>query len=478
MKSGHQDAERLIRLSHFTIERAATAIYWVDSNASISRVNQAACQRLGYSMEELVGMTVQDISPDYPIELWPTFWEHLKREKATTFHTHHCTKAGNVFPVEIAANYIEFKGTEYCCTFVTDITERIRAEENLKNALNEVQKLKSRLQKENLYLQEEIKVEHNFEEIIAGSRTVRKMLKQIEQVAPTDATVLVCGETGTGKELVARAIHNLSTRRERALVKVNCAALPQNLIESELFGHEKGAFTGAFSRKTGRFELADGGTIFLDEIADMPLELQAKLLRILQEGEFERLGDPRTIHVDVRVLAATNRVLEEAIENGEFREDLYYRLNVFPINCPPLRDRKDDIPLLVRHFVGKYTPKLGKQIESIPIDVMDSLQRYDWPGNVRELENIIARAVIISSGKELEMGDWLSRKTVAPDVTQNATMKDVERQQKDIEREHILGVLEATGWRVSGPKGAARILGLKPTTVEARMKKLGINRKG
>ena len=340
----------------------------------------------------------------------------------------------------------------------------------LQEALEEIEKLKNRLQAENVYLQEEIKLEHNFEEIISKSDALRNILRKVEQVASTDATVLILGETGTGKELIARAVHNISARRERPLVKVNCAALPANLIESELFGHEKGAFTGALAHKIGRFELADGGTVFLDEIGDLPLEMQVKMLRILQEGEFERLGNPSTIKVDVRVIAATNRDLEKALENGDFREDLYYRLNVFPITSPPLRERKDDIPLLVNHFIMKYGAKTGKKIESAPQKVMDTLKAYHWPGNVRELENVIERAMIISRGKQLELGDWLPVTSVSSDASNISTLEE-------LEREHILEVLELTGWQVSGEKGAANILGLKPTTLDSRMKKLGIKRK-
>lgn len=337
-------------------------------------------------------------------------------------------------------------------------------------AYEEIAQLKAKLEQENLYLQEEIKTEHNFEDIVGQSRPIKNVLKAVETVAPTDATVFLLGETGTGKELFARAIHNLSKRRNRALVKVNCAALPAGLIESELFGHEKGAFTGALTRKIGRFELADRGTIFLDEIGDLPLELQAKLLRVLQEGEFERVGGTQTIRIDVRVIAATNRDLEKAVEEGRFREDLYYRLNVFPIRIPPLRERKEDIPLLVKYFAMNYSAKLGRKIETIPQKSMNALLAYSWPGNIRELQNVIERAVITSPGVELELGSWLPKAASAPRQEQIPTLEE-------IEREHITEVLGVTGWRVSGEKGAAELLGLKPTTLEARMKRLGIRRK-
>ena len=343
------------------------------------------------------------------------------------------------------------------------------ANRELKTRLKEIESLKEQLQAENKYLQDEIRLTHNFDEIVSKSKVFHRVLQQIEQVASTDATVLIQGESGTGKELIARAIHKISGRNRKPLVKVNCATLPANLIESELFGHEKGAFTGALERKTGRFELADGGSIFLDEIGELPVELQAKLLRVLQEGEFERLGNPRTMRVNVRVIAATNRNLEQAIEKREFREDLYYRLNVFPVVCPPLRDRKEVIPLLVKHFCQKHESKIGKKITHIPARVMEALVAYDWPGNIRELENIIERALILSRKGTLESGEWLP---AARKHTGTANMRKLE----DVEKDHILEILKKTGWKVSGEKGAARILGLNATTLEARMKKLGIRR--
>ncbi|WP_081156187.1 sigma 54-interacting transcriptional regulator [Niastella vici] len=356
--------------------------------------------------------------------------------------------------------------------------ERIEAQKDLEKAneelakrLQEIEQLKNQLAAENKYLQEEIRLTNNFDDIVSKSRNFHKILQQIEQVATTDATVLIVGESGTGKELLARAVHNISNRCKRPLIKVNCATLPANLIESELFGHERGAFTGAMEKRIGRFELADGGTIFLDEIGELPVELQAKLLRVLQEGEFERLGNPKTIKVNVRVIAATNRNLEQAIEKKEFREDLFYRLNVFPIVSPPLRDRKEDIPLLVKHFCQKYEAKIGKKITNIPAKVIDALMAYNWPGNIRELENIIERALILSRGNTLEYGEWVPAEK-GINNEQPAAQK-----LEDIEKEHILAVLNKTGWKVSGDKGAAKILGLNPTTLEARMKKLGIERK-
>jgi formate hydrogenlyase transcriptional activator len=341
--------------------------------------------------------------------------------------------------------------------------------EALSKALKEVENLTTQLQAENVYLREEIKSKSNFEEIVTQSKPFRKVLSLVEQVASTNTTVLILGESGTGKELLARAVHNLSTRRNRPLVKINCAVLPATLIESELFGHEKGAFTGATIQKIGRFELANGGTIFLDEIGEMPIELQAKLLRVLQEGEFERVGSSKTLKVNVRVIAATNRNLENEIREGRFREDLYYRLNVFPLQSLPLRERKEDIPLLVQHFCTKHGPSIGRKIEVITQDVMDALIAYNWPGNIRELENIVERSLITSSGRRLELGEWLLRKGTLDKKLGPTTLEECEKA-------HILSVLEMTRWKVSGKNGAAAILDVIPTTLESKMKKLGINR--
>jgi chemotaxis protein methyltransferase CheR len=350
--------------------------------------------------------------------------------------------------------------------WIQNIDERKQAELNLKAALSEIKQLKDKLEAERAYLQDEIKSAYDHEHIIGQTDQINYVLYKIEQIAASDTTVLVLGETGTGKELVARAIHNLSLRKDRALVKINCAALPPNLIESELFGHERGAFTGAQARQLGRFEVANGATLFLDEIGELPLELQPKLLRVLQDGEFERLGSSRTIKVDVRVIAATNRHLEEEVRRGRFREDLWYRLNIFPITVPPLRDRKEDIPLLVDSFVQKIAKRLGKSIESIPAKVMELLQNYHWPGNIRELENVLERAVINSSGPKLHLVDEL--KNPRMDSTR------ANRSLADIERDYIVRVLEQTRWKVSGKNSAAEILGLDRSTLRARIRKLNI----
>ena len=351
-----------------------------------------------------------------------------------------------------------------------EVDERKRAEKDLSKALSEVKRLQKQQEAENVFLREEIKLEHNFEEIIGLSDALKDVLFKVEQVSPTDTTVLILGETGTGKELVARAIHHASMRKKRPLLKVNCATLPTNLIESELFGHEKGAFTGALTKQVGRFEIADGATLFLDEIGDMPLEVQAKLLRVLEHGEFERLGSYKTIRADVRIIAATNRNLEAEVQNGRFRRDLWFRLNIFPITIPPLRKRVKDIPLLANHFITKQCQRLGKKKQKISETTMASLMAYSWPGNIRELENVIERAAIASRGPTLPIADML-----AP-----AGARTVDRSQEKslvkIERDHMIRVLEDCYWRIEGQNGAAKILGLNPSTLRGRMRKLGIRR--
>lgn len=355
-----------------------------------------------------------------------------------------------------------------------EVAERKRTEAALRQAVDELERLKNRLSAENTYLQEEIKTEYNFEEIVGSSPPMQQVFSHIQQVADTDTTVLITGETGTGKELVARALHNHSRRKDSALIKVNCAALPENLIENELFGHEKGAFTGATDLKKGRFELADGGTILLDEIGELPLSTQVKLLRVLQEQEFERVGGTGTIKVDVRVLAATNRNLEEQVAAGSFRADLFYRLNIFPIPIPPLRDRRADIPVLVQYFLRQFSLRMGKNVNRIDQEAIRRLTDYAWPGNVRELNNVIERAVILCRDGVLQ-SDHLSI-TGAPvmSVSEQTDITTLE----EAERQHILRALEETRWVVGGPSGAARLLDINRTTLLARMKKLGIERGG
>ncbi|HEX9911465.1 MAG TPA: sigma 54-interacting transcriptional regulator, partial [Desulfatiglandales bacterium] len=345
---------------------------------------------------------------------------------------------------------------------------RKRSEERLREALSEIRKLKDRIEADYVYLREEIKLEHDFCDIVGKSDALKKILLKVRQVAPTNATVLILGETGTGKGLIARAIHNASARKERPLIQVNCAALAGSLIESELFGHEKGAFTGAQANREGRFELANGTTLFLDEIGDLPIELQPKLLRVLHEGEFERVGGSTTIKTDVRIIAATNKDLEKEVEAGRFRRDLWYRLSVFPIHVPPLRERLQDIPVFVDFFLDRYGKWIGKKFDMVDQKTLKGLQAYSWPGNIRELENLIERAVITSSAGVLQID--VPRDRAVP-KTRNGTLEE-------IERSYILEVLNDTYWRINGPNGAASRLGLNPSTLRSRMKNLDISRPG
>jgi len=352
-----------------------------------------------------------------------------------------------------------------------EIEDRKKSEESLRGTYAEIKRLQEQLEAENVYLEQEVARQYNFGEIIGKSTVLSRVFSQIELVAPINSTVLLLGETGTGKGVVARAIHSRSSRNGRPLITVNCATLPTTLVESELFGRERGAFTGSDTKQIGRFELANGGTLFLDEIGEMPLELQCKLLRIIQDGEFERLGNPRTIKTDVRIIAATNRDLQEEVKSGKFREDLFYRLNVFPITMPPLRQRKDDIPLLVNHFIAKFNNKIGKKIESVSKDTLKSLQGHNWPGNVRELESAIERAVIISQGSTLQVLDRFDTSKKADEPAGEEIRSIVE-----LEHDHILWVLQKTSWRIEGRNGAATILGLNASTLRARMRKYGIVR--
>ena len=440
------------------------------------KANRAAMRILGLKPEEIAGMTGKSLVPDTP--------EAQRRLNAALDSIGRGTDTSGVVlelrrkddgkPVWIQWWSTPAPGGSYTRTMFIDITDRVLMERE-----------QARLEAQNTYLVEEIKEAHNFEEIVGPSQSLAEVIEKVKLVASTDSSVLILGETGTGKELVARAVHSSSERRNRPLVKVNCAALPTGLIESELFGHEKGAFTGAIERRIGRFELAHGGTIFLDEIGDMPPDVQVKLLRVLQEHEFERVGGSNPIKVDVRVIAATNRDLLRSISEGNFRQDLYYRLNVFPIQMPPLRERREDIPPLVHYFVRRFSLKIGRKITRIQRETMERLVSYSWPGNVRELENVIERAVILSRGMELE---------VAPDVLpEMASVADrqasVPRPQQEtrsavplpqsidqVERNHILEVLMRTNWRIEGAEGAAALLNLNPSTLRSRMKKLGVQR--
>jgi len=360
--------------------------------------------------------------------------------------------------IEVDDNRVRFVGHTLAFALIRKHTEK-----ELQEALTEIKELKKRLEAE---IAEEIKVEYNYGEILGHSDVIKTVLSQVEQVAPTDSAVLLQGETGTGKELIARAIHKLSPRNGKTMIKINCAAIPPTLIESELFGREKGAYTGALAKQLGRFEIADGGTVFLDEIGELPSELQAKLLHVLESGRFERLGSPETVNVDIRIVAATNKDLAAAVQNGAFRKDLYYRLNVFPIEVPPLRQRREDIPTLIWAFVQEFSGKMGKTIKMIPGKTMEQLQSYTWPGNVRELRNVIERAMILTKNTSLHVD--------IPRSVDSIHQQDMGLD--EFERKHIIDILSMTGWRVRGKNGAAEILRLKPSTLESKMQKLEIKR--
>jgi PAS domain S-box-containing protein len=441
-------------------EEAPIAYVYEGLDSKLLRCNRTALKSLGITADQVKDLYGRDFVPDTP--------DAQRRLKEAFASVNRGTDTSGVV-LELRRHdngkplWMEWwsrpdpSGT-YTRTMFIDITERVLLEQE-----------KARLEAHNLYLQQEIQLTHNFEELVGSSSSLKRVLSNVERVAATDSTVLITGETGTGKELIARAIHNLSPRKDRALVKVNCAAIPTGLIESELFGHEKGAFTGALTKRIGRFELADKGTIFLDEIGELPLDIQVKLLRVLQEGEFERVGGAQTLKVNVRVIAATNRDLAQLAKAGQYRPDLYYRLNVFPMHLPPLREREDDLRKLAQYFVQKYANAQGKKIERIPERLWTALQRYHWPGNVRELQHVIERAVILTDGPELAAVDWLETPSTLAEGEQLPTLEQ-------LERDHIVRALDHVNWKVSGDKGAAAILGLKPTTLEARMKKLGIQR--
>lgn len=458
----------IIQLSYHTLSQTHEMIYWLRRDGSFRYFNDAFCRQLGYSREEVEQMRELDFYPKLSPEKYESDWASIQAGQALSGEFDILRKEGMTMPIEGSFSIIEFAGEELILGILRDISERRQREAALQRQLEENERLRKQLENENILLKEEINLKHSFGNIISNSPTYRGVLQRVEQVAETDATVLILGETGTGKELLAKAIHQLSSRVERPLIKINCGALPEYLTESELFGHEKGAFTGAFQRKIGRFEAAHRGTLFLDEIAELPLDLQVKLLRVLQEKEFERVGGTETIKVDVRVIAATNRNLEQRVKEGKFRQDLYYRLNVFPIENIPLRERMEDLPLLVRHFVEKFNIHLGKNVEEIPQHTIRELMRYDFPGNVRELENMIERGMILSNGKKLQL-DISLRKT---ENTDDKSFKSLD----EIQRDHILEALRRTQGRVSGSQGAAVLLKINDKTLTSRMQKLGITR--
>jgi formate hydrogenlyase transcriptional activator len=465
-------------------DEAPIAYVIEDLESRFIRANRTAMRTLGIGPEEVhgaVGMSFVPDTPEAQRRVREAF-ESVGRGTDTSGVVLELRRRDDGKPLWIQWWSRPEPGGTYTRTMFIDVTDKVLLERE-----------QARLRAQNIYLQEEIKSVHNFEEIVGRSAGLAHVLEDVSRVAPTDATVLILGETGTGKELIARAIHSRSRRAERPFIKINCAALPAGLVESELFGHERGAFSGALQRRIGRFELANTGTIFLDEIGEMPLDVQAKLLRVLQEQEFERVGSSHTQRTDVRVIAATNRDLATAIRDGSFREDLYYRLHVFPVSLPPLRERADDIPLLVEFFVGKYAPRVGRSIDCILPAAIEQLQRYQWPGNIRELENLVERALILATTSEFRIEPAMLPVAPAPSrpapstadaplaaapprPATHAPTDDLTEDLNAVQREHILHTLHTTNWVIEGERGAARRLGLKPATLRHRMKKLGIAR--
>ena len=465
-------------------EAAQDGILVLDAETGqISDVNQFLLEMLGYSREEILGKKLWEIGTFRDIEESKATSAELKSKGYVRYDDLPLvTKDGRAIAVEFVSNVYLVNHHKVIQCNIRDTTERKLTAEALKKSYNELERqavelrtalaevktLKDRLEVENIYFRRESKLKHQFNNIIGQSDGLKYVLYRVEQVASMNTTILILGETGTGKELIAAAVHNMSPRKERPLITVNCAALPGNLIESELFGREKGAFTGADTRQVGRFEVAHGSTLCLDEIGELPLEMQGKLLRVIQHKEFERLGSSHTTKVNVRIVATTNRDLEKEVREGRFRQDLYYRLNVFPITVPPLRQRQEDIPLMVQAFIERYSRKSGKQITSISKETMKTLQDYQWPGNVRELESIIERAVILCPGPVLHLADLL-------EISSPATSSAV-RTLEETERNQMLKILSETKWRIEGKDGAAAILGLNASTLRARMHKLGIIR--
>ncbi len=442
--------------------------YVFDLAGRMKRWNKNVEDVLGFTTEELCNKYVGDFIAEPDREKVLNAVQMIFEDgQERTIGYDILKKNGETIPYYGSGKRAEINGELFMIGMTIDMTEMKTAQQKIELQLEEINKLKEQLQVENFILRQEIESSHTFNEIIGESNILKHILYRVEQVAPMDTTVLLEGETGTGKELFARAIHQRSKRSDKPMVTVNCASLPANLIESELFGHEKGAFTGALQKQIGRFELADGGTIFLDEVGEIPIELQAKLLRVLQEGEFERIGNPKTITIDARVIAATNRDLEQEISRGRFRKDLYYRLNVYPITIIPLRERTSDIPILVEHFLKHFDKKLGKNITRVPHKVIEQLKQYEWPGNIRELQNIIERAVILSTASTLAV-----EQLQTPDYAAKEKFHSL----ADHERDYIEKVLKRTYWRIDGPKGAARILEMHPETLRSRMRKLGIVR--
>ncbi len=471
--SHHRNFSDDMFLMKFTFDNMSEMVCWVDEEGNFFENNSALLKKTGYSKDNLKSMNIWDILLGMEQNLWEEEWSGLEKSKSKRFDDILIVKDNPNIEVSYSMNFITFDGKQYVCIIMNDMSEQKSKERQLSVAMDKVMSLRKELEQENTYLKSEIRNEYSFRNIISKNESYKKVLSQIEEVAPTDATVLIMGETGTGKELLARAVHTLSERGTKPLIKVNCAALPEHLIESELFGHEKGAFTNAYRQKIGRFELANGGTIFLDEIGEMPLDLQSKLLRVLQEGEFERVGGNKTIKVDVRVIAATNRNLEKKVMQGSFREDLYFRLNVFPVENIPLRKRKDDIPILAQFFLEKFSEKQGKEISGISPSSMSLLQEYDFPGNIRELENIIERSTILCKRKVLVIpSEFLYTKLKKTKDKETGRFKSLDKMQRD----YIVKVLRHTKGKVSGDGGAAELLEMNAKTLDSRIRKYKIRK--
>ena len=485
--ASEQSLDELLRIQNrnkLILESAGEGIYGLSTDGLTTFLNPAAARILGWEVDELLDKPMHTIlhhtksdGSHYPARECPIYAafkdgkiHHIEDE--VFWH-----KDGSSIPVDYTSTPIYEKGKLVGAVVVfTDISERKRTEQALEAAYAEVAKMKDQLEAENTYLQEELLSRHHFKDIIGESDAIGQILKQIELVAPTDANVLINGESGTGKELIAQAIHDGSERKQRPLIRVNCAAIPHELFESEFFGHIKGAFTGALKNRSGRFELADNGTLFLDEVGEIPLDLQSKLLRVLQEGQFERIGDEKTCNIDVRIIAATNKDLKQMVEENNFREDLYYRLNVFPVESPPLRNRTQDIALLAKHFIKINCTKYKRKNLVLTKANIKQLEYYDWPGNIRELQNVIERAIIISQNGHLEFNLPLSgiKQSVTMTVTKSISRPYTEAERLEQDRLNIKTALELSDGKISGNNGAAKLLGIKSTTLASRIKKLGI----
>lgn len=473
------ETEALRKRYELILTSIGEGVYGLDKHGRATFVNPAAEQMTGWTEEDLLGKVIHDFhhhthvdGRHYPKEECPVYQTVIDGQQREVDHELFWRKNGSSFPVEYISTPIKFDDEIVGAVIVfKDISERKRAESELKAALSQVEKLKEQLQAENHYLMQEIHSEYNFANIIGQGPAFQQIKTQIEHVAPTNSSVLIQGESGTGKELIARAIHHASRRRDRPLVKINCGAISPGLVESELFGHEKGAFSGAIQKRIGRFELADGGTLFLDEVGELPADIQVKLLRVLQEGEFERVGSSETKRVDVRIIAATNRNIKDMVRKGSFRSDLYYRLNVFPIESPSLRQRKEDLPLLIDYLLKKLSLRLGKAFSGVSEGSMQALVDYDWPGNIRELQNVLERSAIVSEPPLLQHVA-LSETHNFPD--ENMVSATTHLSLEALERHHILTVLKSVNGIISGKNGAAEILKLPASTLRSKMKKLGI----